>query len=185
MQFLENYAVKNLKEKENYSGTDRYVFTDENGKIFRSFIEMTKHSKYGEYFSPARTGAQGGDPPHFINNFPFLFSSGVSEFLRIHRCYWLLDMIHSYYSTIHFKFTPKIDYSNGKFEYIENNGCSSTIVFIYFQKTGKNKGVFCIEDEDEKGCFTRIYQEVHHTDIDVDSVEFNFENANLFLPEEY
>ncbi len=156
------------------------VFTDvETGKEFNSFYDMAR--TLGGCDDTASSGSTGTESYHRYAPFSiYVYTDGVMNFCETHECWWLHDLINSYYPWCSNVIIPP---NKDKITYLENNMGKDDFLVISLIKTSENSAMFTIEMEDYKEdnpeCYNKTIacQNVPFTDIDVDQVEWFSESG--------
>lgn len=145
------------------------------GHQYRSFHDIfEEHAGKPDFYDPCQNAS---DPVH-SRQWKFAHSSAVESFLKTFNCYWLADLVNSYF----LQFSPVYYDENGA---LQDNPLkhSRKIVFIKYFINIDGQSVVVFEDEDHHGVYTFIQQRMK-SDLSVD-VSLWLADGYLFFPSEY
>lgn len=191
MQFNRKFLINGKDPNKYTEGTTKeVVFTDvESGETFGSFFDMTKKFGCG-WDNITQSGSFGTDSYHRYSPFSrYVYTDGVHNFCEEHKCWWLQDVITSYYpyvSNVLIQFKE-----DGRIDFVENERGKDDFLVISLIKTSDNSAVFTVEmehwneEKEDSENISIVTQYIPYTDIDVDQVAWYSESGVVLEPMEH
>lgn len=167
MKFEKAFKINNKElSKFNEGKCGEFIFTDEAGQEFKSFLSMVKKSGINDRHQIESLGTENYHKYSMLST--FVHTDGVAQFCKEYECYWLLDLIVSVFPYLS-KWLIKFE-NDGHFKQVENLRGIDDFLTIYLRKTGENKAVLSVESVDfETGEDKTVYiQNIPYTNIKID-----------------